>query len=256
MDTTLSDLSSFEKEMIESLSASTGHEGQCARNAINNLEKARLLAVLDPEMAVFRAITSEEEAAAALFYTLKRQNYKNSKKLDPHSHKQKNALYQYLLAINHFFAKQDYFSFKISCAVKKDGSKRIVYIRITLPDGKMIIPEPPLNLSISNTTAGGKVLFDDDFNEMVESFGKGDLPNYLKKLANQRNELLYASEQGIIKVDSNIEDIINAIKTHVFILLTGMCLIFPYKEKSIFIQQLINGFLLSIDVIKKDEILW
>ena len=70
-----------------------------ARSAIRHIQKAWLIRELDREMAVFHAITGEEEAATAIIYSLKRHNYPGSDQLNPHSHVHKNAVYPFFLAV-------------------------------------------------------------------------------------------------------------------------------------------------------------
>ena len=57
-----------------------GRARQSAFHAFEHLDKAERIAELDPEMAVFRAITAEEEAATAVFFSLKQRGYDRAKK--------------------------------------------------------------------------------------------------------------------------------------------------------------------------------
>lgn len=70
-----------------------------ALNATDGLDKAWALRHIDKEMAVFRAITAEEEAASALFHALKRRGYPDSGKLNPRLHEHKAALTPYIIGI-------------------------------------------------------------------------------------------------------------------------------------------------------------
>lgn len=51
------------------------------RNAFNHLRKAWVLHPIDAEMSSFRAITAEEEAAAAVIRALRHKHYPNAEKL-------------------------------------------------------------------------------------------------------------------------------------------------------------------------------
>ena len=55
-----------------------GHSRHYGRNSSHHLERALRLKEIDPEMAVFRAITAEEEAATAIFLVLKEKSYHNA----------------------------------------------------------------------------------------------------------------------------------------------------------------------------------
>jgi hypothetical protein len=65
---------------------------QHARNAINHLEKAWTIRVIDKEMALFRAITAEEEAATALLLICQEKKYPNANKLKWRNHHHKAGL--------------------------------------------------------------------------------------------------------------------------------------------------------------------
>jgi len=256
MKTILAGLTPFDMDTIECINQSSHHEGQCARNSIMHLEKAYKLASIDPEMAYFRAITAEEEASSALFFSLKRLNYNNSEKLDPRDHLQKNAVYPYILAVYNYFVNKGALPFPIQLAIKNTNNGKIMYIKIQITLDKSIIPDPPLNFSITDYPIGEKVLFTKEFEEMAIRKGRKDIFDFVKEIANQRNVVLYAFENGIAHIDSGLDKEIDKIKSHVFILLKAFCLIFPYSEKSLFVQQIINGFLLSFKKIKKNEIIW
>ncbi len=47
----------------------------------------------DPAMAIFRAITAEEEAASGLLRCLAEMDYPNAKYLNPHNHSHKHAVF-------------------------------------------------------------------------------------------------------------------------------------------------------------------
>ena len=73
----------FDRELIKIIAnEAKGFVRFSAENAVRHMEKAWLLQKIDPEMALFRAITAEEEAATSLFLTLKERRYENSEKLN------------------------------------------------------------------------------------------------------------------------------------------------------------------------------
>ena len=89
-------LSDFQKKVFEISSTTKGHSGFAAKSSIRNVERAFELAVGMPEVAVFLAITAEEEGATALFLALKSKRYKRSNELKMHDHKHKGGLYPFL----------------------------------------------------------------------------------------------------------------------------------------------------------------
>lgn len=56
------------------------------------MEYAWKIKDIDPEMSVFRSITAEEEAATAIFLSLKEKKYENAEKLKFQDHSYKQAL--------------------------------------------------------------------------------------------------------------------------------------------------------------------
>ncbi|MCB1605317.1 MAG: hypothetical protein KDI59_11755, partial [Xanthomonadales bacterium] len=74
------EFSGFEEKILGAVEDCKGSVKHCARNAINHLEKAWVIRDIDIEMAVFRGITAEEEAASAVFHCLKNHRYSNAHK--------------------------------------------------------------------------------------------------------------------------------------------------------------------------------
>jgi hypothetical protein len=59
-----------------------GRPRHCGRSAFRHLRKAWMLYPIDREMALFRAITAEEEAATALILAMKQRRYPGAELLD------------------------------------------------------------------------------------------------------------------------------------------------------------------------------
>jgi len=74
---------------------------------------------------------------------------------------------------------------------------------------------------------------------------------YVKNVANVRNELLYATANGIAHVKNEskkqMQDRHDAIFFHFIIYL----LIDPYSEKQLFVQQALDAFLRMLRIIEK-----
>src|SRR4051812_2704559 len=66
-----------------------GRPRNCCRNAFHRIKRAWSLRLLDPEIAVFSAITAEEEAASAVISALKTKGYSGADILNPRSHPHK-----------------------------------------------------------------------------------------------------------------------------------------------------------------------
>ena len=74
-------------------------------HVFRNMIRASKLKGIDPEMAAFRALTAEEEAASALIHSLKWHRYKLSEQLKPRDHIQKAAVYPFFLAVEGLLAR-------------------------------------------------------------------------------------------------------------------------------------------------------
>jgi hypothetical protein len=70
----------FQQSVIEAIKDCKSEIRNCCETALLHLEKAWILKD-DKEMAVFRSITAEEEAAIAVFFCLKKHQYTNANKL-------------------------------------------------------------------------------------------------------------------------------------------------------------------------------
>lgn len=69
------ELTEFQKRIEKLVLTSPARGKHSARSAMRHIQKAWLIRELDREMAVFHSITGEEEAATAIFYSMKRHNY-------------------------------------------------------------------------------------------------------------------------------------------------------------------------------------
>ena len=76
---------------------------------------------------------------------------------------------------------------------------------------------------------------------------------YIKKLANRRNQALYATEKGIPHADKNTEKFLMYRKSVVFSHLIAYLLIEPYAEQQLFVQQALNVFLSLLRILPQDQ---
>lgn len=92
-------VSDFDREVADVVSTIPPPARWSGFNAIRHLNKAWRLREDDREMAMFRAITAEEEAATAIFHSLQRLRYPGASGLNPRNHIHKNALAPFLHAV-------------------------------------------------------------------------------------------------------------------------------------------------------------
>ena len=239
----------FDRELANCINDSAkGYAKQCARSANHHLELAWKIKDLDPEMAIFRAITAEEEAASAIFIALKDKGYDNAKKIKFKRHSYKQALEPFIRSISFFsekWSKEPGFPFGKNFRLSIEGEDKNKKLTLSLyfKDG-MVTAIPPLGFTISLN--GLPYHFENELNSLTSGQNKNDIINHINKRANLRNEVLYAQSAGIPKITSNIENHIKKRKNIVFMLLKIYGLIYPYNEKALFVQQALNSFLIMM----------
>lgn len=256
MKTSLEGLSELDQGVLECLDALEGRCKQCAKSALTHLEKAERIVDIDSEMTVFRAITAEEEAAAGVFYAVRQLGYPNSTLLNPRDHVHKNALIPFLFAVSKFLGSTIPPSPATYLVVKDEGAQKRLTIKLKFPDGRFGEPVPPLNISIYGEADERRVRFQTELAQIAEFEGKSSVKKYLLEAANLRNLILYADDEGVPEVRTGVRAGLDLARWRVFILLRAMCLIFPYKEQALFVQQLIDGFLIAVGSIKEDDLDW
>ncbi len=246
------DFTDFEKEAIKILdSMPKSRSRNCFRSALQHLEKAHRLLDFDLEMAAFRAITAEEEAASGLMYSLKELHYPESENLNPRSHSQKNAVTAFLKAVANMPAElQREYHFEFILEINKNEPKPLLGLAIKnsihWPDLKAR-PQPPLGFL---ATTDEKVRsFSPYLAELASRHEEKDFKSHIDRLANFRNKLLYADEMGIPIIKEIPPGAIEQWKNHVISLLYGYLLIKPHKEHQLFVSQLLSSFLVALQKI-------
>jgi hypothetical protein len=92
-------------------------------SALDHLSRGWAIVQVDPAMAMFRGITAEEEAATAVFYTLKERGYDIATKLNPWDHTQKSALVPFIIVIGNF----------MQASLGRLGMQLPLHVRLTSP---------------------------------------------------------------------------------------------------------------------------
>lgn len=251
----------FEKITQEALEDCKGAVKHCAKNAIHHLEKAWVIANIDVEMAIFRGITAEEEAASCLFYTLKNQKYKNSNKLLFKEHTYKQALFPYIKSVIHNLTEfNEHNSKPFGSPVLRHiehNNRKAMSLHVKINAMNMVMtPTPPLHFNISDKESGQILTFENSFKKTCQGEQFSTALKYVKHIAGERNRLLYADAGGRPKVSGDIAGYLKAQKVKVFLLLHLMLLIEPWIDEgqSAFVQQGLDGFLLLLERIQESEL--
>jgi hypothetical protein len=249
------ELSDFQKEITKLVQETHPPGKHSARSAIFHIQKAWQIRAMDPEMAIFRAITGEEEASTAIFHSLKRHAYKGANLLKPYNHFQKSAVTPFLKAVGYdldSFSKATNFDPKIE--IRKEGDEVRVRLRWTIIDSagqkKYAYPEPPLNWKFE---INGKLHeFKEQFEKIASEKNVKDIVRYIKDLANKRNTILYSSPQGVPRVQGSIDNYLKIKRDDIFTKLIVFLMIDPYKEKQLFVEQVLKVFLKTLELIPKN----
>lgn len=246
----------FQEQCIElvndSDSACRGrHSLRCA---VNHLKKGWALRGIDDEMAVFRAITAEEEAVSGLFHALKFRGYKNSNRLKPHDHRHKSAAIPFLQILGFFFEE---FSTLQGVEPKlhikeEDGETRL---RIALPmqyQGKELwaYPLPPLNFAISSD--GKSPSFKPQIERFLTDKNSSDMLTYVRDQANLRNKVLYAGADGFPQITDVKDSFFELRRTRVMAMICGYLFIQPYGQRMPFVQNSLDAFLAMLKIVESE----
>jgi hypothetical protein len=165
------------------------HARACFRSALNHLELAKKLADVDAGMAMFRAITAEEEACSGLMLCLKHMNYGNAEKLQHRNHVHKSAVIPFLSILGDFFGEtaigsglQPHLHLK-----DEDGDKRLtIAISVTVNGERgFAYPIPPLNFAVKSGDKSPS--YKQQIGRFVAASGASNIVSYIKEQANLRN---------------------------------------------------------------------
>lgn len=246
------DFNEFETQSIELVGKTSSRGRHCFRCAINHLKRGWELRGTDPEMAAFRAITAEEEAASGLMYILKERGYKDADLLNPQNHKHKSAIIPFFSVIAMFFhdtiSTQEIKPF-LHHREAEDG--RPQHLAIGLPvtiDGKELhaYPIPPLNFI---TTVDGLLpSYRYQIDKLVTEKNKKSIEYYIREEANLRNRLLYATPDGYPAVTELPDSFFIEKKRRVFLMMNAFLFIQPYNEIQPFVQNSLSAFLTMLGI--------
>jgi hypothetical protein len=242
-------LSEYAQRLEQAISRLNGRVKYCGKNSFLHLRKAWAIKSLDPGMAAFRSITAEEEAATALIYALKSKRYPHAEKLNPRRHDHKASIYALLQVISGVFAKLDYIP-QLFLLDKADPP----HIRMQIDIHKLagiyteepFFAEPidPLDFTLSDIR--GVKGFSEEFAQFASDSGCARTREYIETAANLRNRILYASDNGIPRVQIPNEFIIDR-KNRVLTILTITLMIEQTHRHQSFVNQCLGALLHALE---------
>ena len=251
----MNEFSEFEKRVIERIMQSPAPGKHAVRSALRHLQRSFELADTMPEVAFFLAITAEEESATAVFCSIQRRKYQHSENLNIHSHKLKTALHPFLLGVGRVL--NEYYEHRKPSIIfdtehSPDGEE-LLRLRFHIQDESgrewHAMPLPALNFSIS--LDGYPHDFSSELDKLATERSAKDIYSHVKRLANRRNQALYASSNGIPHA-RDVASFLTYRKSVVVSHLITYLLIDQHAEHQLFVQQSLNAFLKMLGRLPKD----
>lgn len=249
------EFSAFEKKLAELIEKQPEPERHSARTAVHHLKKAWRIKDVDREMAYFRSLTAEEEAAAAVFRSTKRLKYKGAEQLNHRNHIHKNALVPFVFAVGKVAALMvQAGASDPKLVVEEEGPEaNKVRVRFTIKlqngDEKYAWPNPPLHVGVSIN--GQQHNFGLQLQELASEANAQDAWAYVKRMANRRNLVLYAHEKGVPHADTPVDEFLDQRRRNVFMLLTIYLMIDQHQEHQLLVQQAIDSLLPLLKLVAK-----
>lgn len=220
------------------------------RSALNHLRKAWTLHPIDAEMSLFRAITAEEEAATAVIRALNVRKYPNADRLKERQHPHKAAIWPFITAIADKMAEKNIAMPTLSLRV--EGEPRIelsidIAGQAGLDEPMWGTPDEPFNWSFwSDRTGPFKPHdFSEELAALASEKGARNIEAYVGDEANRRNQLLYASDQGIPSV-AFADSLLLGRRQRVTVMLVIVIAILQTKMHQLFLVQCLDALLRTI----------
>lgn len=236
-------LSEGDQFILKRLKLRRGVGKHAANNALTHIGKAWIIRTIDPEMAMFRAITGEEEAVTAIFHALARHGYPGAEYFDRRKHVHKASVVPFMAAVGRVLTSLP--GFHAAIVYNRTGAARPLRTRIdtTLEGlGRVVIrPDPPLSGSMMGSD--GVPDFREELRDLASVSGMRSIERFLHERANQRNRYLYASSHGRPHVVGDLTPRLLALKRSVFSLVGIYLLVDETKGVQSFAQQCLDTFL-------------
>lgn len=179
-----------------------------AQSSMDGFDRAFVLFEIDREMSSFRAITAQEEAAAALFRALQVRNYPGADRLDLKRHDHKAAVWPVLdaarMAIGAGFRDIE-FQLLAEPPKIRVSLKLAKYVENLPKDLAAVHLELANPLDILRSVGGMPDDFGAEIQKIVELHDETSIRAHVRSVANSRNKILYASDQSLPKSGATLE---------------------------------------------------
>lgn len=213
-------------------------------SALNHLDRAIDLLEIDREMASFRAITAEEEAATALIRCIHLRRYRFADQLKPRDHHHKAAVLACVMGIGsslHPMLKQFQLIFDFS-SPRVDLKLPLSNFGVDGGDDFAVQLVEPLDMVHTKEGVPEVELFDDALKGLAEGSKFDNIKKLVASQANARNTLLYASDNSTPVSKATLDDLKKR-RNWTITLLILTVMIWQKKEEQALVRQAILSFL-------------
>lgn len=239
-------LDDYQRNLLKLAAQTRGRGGYSSASSAQHLKRALELKDKMPEVAVFLTITAEEEAATAVFSALRKKKYEGASELREKDHVFKAGLYPFIQLLGNTVAALKFgVPLELFFDPKKDQPDDAI-LKIRMPmnipgrEDLFIVPDPPLNL-VSVDPGGKKTDYFSAVRKVANENGIDSIHEQIRKWANRRNRMLYASDSELPKV----KDVEKWMLPHfkgIFANLAAYLLVEPHPKQN-FVQEALTAFL-------------
>lgn len=240
------ELDDYQRNLCKIAIRTKGRGGYSSASSVQHLERALELKDNMPEVAVFLTITAEEEAATAVFSALRKRKYEGASKLRDKDHVFKAGLFPFIQLLGNTVAALK-FGVPLELFFEpKQHQPNDAILKIRMPmnipgrEDLFIVPDPPLNL-VSMEPGGKETDYFNAVRKVASEKGIDSIHEQIRKWANRRNRMLYASDSGVPKV-KNVEQWMLPHFKGVFANLAAYLLVEPHPKQN-FVQEALTAFL-------------
>jgi hypothetical protein len=216
-------------------------------NSLEHFDRSFQLFDLDREMASFRAITGEEEAATALIKAIQIRGYPHAKEFNSRDHQHKTAVMACVMAI-----ATDVTPILKEFQLTFDFAKRRVDVKIPLSNFDIaggedyaVQPVEPLDLVRGSEVSTDSKPFVEALENLAAESNHENVRKMVSAHANDRNRLLYASDSALPLSSASREGIANR-KTKALTLLVLSAMVLQSRKHQALVSQAIDAFLTVI----------
>lgn len=222
-------------------------------NALNHIDGAFSLLEIDREMASFRAITAEEEAATALIRCIQIRKYKFASDFNARDHHHKAAVMGCVMAIGSSLQpmlKEFQLIFDYSLP-RIDVKVPLSNFGVAGGENYAIQFVEPLDLVHTKEGVPEAKMFEGALRGLAERAEFESIKSLVAAQANARNTLLYASDSAVPESKAKVESLrVRRNRTIALLVLTVM--IWQKRQEQPLVRQAILAFLGVISKLPED----